>query len=61
MLPDAKKVSRSSIRQQVYNQMIEEWIINGVLKPGDRLRDSELADALGASRTPIREAILRLE
>lgn len=54
------KVKRSSIREQVYMQ-IQEWIISGVLKPGDRLKDQELAEALGASRTPIREALLRLE
>jgi DNA-binding GntR family transcriptional regulator len=56
----ATKVKRSSIREQVYLQ-IQEWIINGVLKPGDKLKDQELAEALGASRTPIREALLRLE
>ncbi|MDF9841676.1 MULTISPECIES: GntR family transcriptional regulator [unclassified Paenibacillus] len=61
MLPqDTAKVKRSSIREQVYLQ-IQEWIINGVLKPGDKLKDQELAEALGASRTPIREALLRLE
>lgn len=61
MLPqDTAKVKRSSIREQVYLQ-IQEWIINGVLKPGDKLRDQELAETLGASRTPIREALLRLE
>ncbi|MGC5325076.1 GntR family transcriptional regulator [Brevibacillus sp. SYSU BS000544] len=56
----AKKVKRSSIREQVYLQ-IQEWIISGVLKPGDRLKDQDLAEILGASRTPIREALLRLE
>ncbi|QYK67225.1 GntR family transcriptional regulator [Paenibacillus sp. S02] len=56
----ATKVKRSSIREQVYLQL-QEWIISGVLKPGDKLKDQELAEVLGASRTPIREAILRLE
>ncbi|MGF9905975.1 GntR family transcriptional regulator [Brevibacillus porteri] len=60
LLEHAKKVKRSSIREQVYLQ-IQEWIISGVLKPGDRLKDQELAEVLGASRTPIREALLRLE
>ncbi|MET3293047.1 UNVERIFIED_CONTAM: DNA-binding GntR family transcriptional regulator [Brevibacillus sp. OAP136] len=60
LLEHAKKVKRSSIREQVYHQL-QEWIISGVLKPGDRLKDQDLAEALGASRTPIREALLRLE
>ncbi|WP_261304424.1 GntR family transcriptional regulator [Paenibacillus andongensis] len=61
MLPThASKVNRSSIREQVYHQ-IQEWIITGILKPGDKLKDQELAEVLGASRTPIREALLRLE
>ncbi|QRG70193.1 GntR family transcriptional regulator [Brevibacillus choshinensis] len=60
LVEHAKKVKRSSIREQVYHQ-IQEWIISGVLKPGDRLKDQDLAELLGASRTPIREALLRLE
>lgn len=38
-----------------------EAILDGTLAPGARLRDHELADWLGVSRTPVREALQRLE
>lgn len=36
-------------------------IISGELPPGEPLRDRQLADMLGVSRTPVREALQRLE
>lgn len=41
--------------------LILEAIEAGVYKPGDRLVESELAERLGVSRTPVREALQRLE
>ncbi|WP_321166166.1 GntR family transcriptional regulator [Bacillus sp. FJAT-28004] len=40
---------------------LQKWIIDGTLQPGEKLNDSELAEALGVSRTPIREAFQLLE
>lgn len=41
--------------------LILEAIDVGVYKPGDRLVESDLAEKFGMSRTPIREALQRLE
>jgi Transcriptional regulators len=40
---------------------LREAILKGKLKPGERLMEIQLADRLGVSRTPIREAIRKLE
>lgn len=41
--------------------LIGERIVSGDLAPGARIRDSELAAELSVSRTPVREALQRLE
>ncbi|MCC5954561.1 MAG: GntR family transcriptional regulator [Natronohydrobacter sp.] len=46
--------------QSAYDRLLED-IRLGALPPGARLREVELAERLGISRTPIREAIRRLE
>ena len=41
--------------------LILEAIDQGIYRPGDRLVESELAERFGVSRTPVREALQRLE
>src|SRR5690349_11584951 len=51
---------RLLLKEQAYVS-IRDAIVNGTLAPGEKLRDPELEQWLGISRTPIREAIARLE
>lgn len=48
------------LRDVVFNTL-RRAILRGELKPGERLMEIQLANKLGVSRTPIREAIRRLE
>ncbi|PYE53775.1 GntR family transcriptional regulator [Deinococcus yavapaiensis] len=58
--PTASKRARSLAREDVYTQL-STWIIDGTLAPEEPLRDQEIAERLGVSRTPVREALRRLE
>lgn len=49
-----------SLADQVYERL-EESILNGEYSPGDILTEKQLSVELGVSRTPIREALSRLE
>ncbi len=48
------------LREEVFNTLRDQ-ILKGELSPGDRLMEIHLADKLGVSRTPVREAIHMLE
>lgn len=48
------------LRDVVFNTL-RKAILTGQLKPGERLMEVHLANQLGVSRTPIREAIRKLE
>jgi DNA-binding GntR family transcriptional regulator len=53
-------MSRTLLRDQAYVRL-RDAILDGTLEPGEQLRDAEIAEWLGLSRTPIREALARLE
>lgn len=48
------------LREVIFNTL-REAIIIGELKPGERLMEVQLAEKMGVSRTPVREAIRKLE
>ena len=47
--------------REVVCETLREAIRKGILKPGERLMEIQLAEELGVSRTPVREAIRKLE
>lgn len=47
--------------RDVVFENLRDAIITQVLKPGERLMEIQLADEMGVSRTPVREAIRKLE
>lgn len=58
--PPHPAVMTRSLREQVYDFLRAE-MAKGGLQPGEFLDLNELADQLGVSRTPLREALLNLE
>ncbi|GIF63294.1 putative transcriptional regulator, GntR family protein [Asanoa ishikariensis] len=52
-------VDRTLLRDDVYRRL-RDAIVDGTFLPGEQLKDGELAEWLGVSRTPVREALLRL-
>ncbi|MGW3961697.1 GntR family transcriptional regulator [Amycolatopsis sp. NPDC005003] len=53
------KVTRPLLRDEAYDR-IRRAIVDGTLPPGAPLRDGDLADQLGLSKAPVREALRRL-
>jgi GntR family transcriptional regulator, rspAB operon transcriptional repressor len=47
------------LRDQIY-QKIRNLIVTGQLKPGESINEVAIAEALGVSRTPVREAVKRI-
>lgn len=53
------QIAARPLRDAVYDRILDE-ILEGRQPAGARLKDTELAQSLGVSRTPVREALLRL-
>jgi len=58
LFPTVERPQRLS--EHVYDAL-SEAIVEGKLPPGERLRETQMAEALGVSRTPVREAFVRLK
>jgi DNA-binding GntR family transcriptional regulator len=57
----AKELSLYVSKSDLVTDQLRELITRGELKPGDLLRQRELAERFGVSPTPVREALRRLE
>lgn len=55
-----EKISKISARERVYSYL-KSAILSGKLHPGEKLTEEYLAETLGLSRTPVREAFHKLE
>ena len=53
-------LSRDDLGQKVYDWLYQQ-IVSEAIPTGERLVETEIAEALGVSRTPVREAIVALE
>jgi DNA-binding GntR family transcriptional regulator len=51
---------RTALLRDTVHDRLRDAIVDGTLAPGEVVRDTELAAWLGVSRTPVREALLRL-
>jgi DNA-binding GntR family transcriptional regulator len=59
-VPLVSPLPRTLLREQAF-ESLRAAIIDGTLEPGERLVDAELCAWLGVSRTPVREALARLD
>ena len=60
LLSDVSLESRKTLVSQIFEK-IRDLIVEVKLRPGQPISENEVADALSASKTPVREALIRLE
>ena len=54
------KLNYKTLRQEVVDE-IRQKILEGEFKPGDRMKENEIAELFGVSRGPVREALRQIE
>lgn len=57
---DAGPIARTPLREEVRRRLLAQ-LFDGTLPAGERINERRVAEALGVSRTPVREALMALE
>ncbi|GGF82457.1 GntR family transcriptional regulator [Azorhizobium oxalatiphilum] len=60
MIEDAADAASPTLGEQTYEEL-KALILTGELRPGERLAEADMAQRLGVSRTPLRQALSRLD
>ncbi len=55
-----KRIANTNLREQVYD-VLKDMIVLREFEPGEKINEEQIAKQTGVSRTPIREALCRLE
>lgn len=55
----ANKIEHYSLSEKVYRELMKR-ILNGDYQTGERMREEQICNDLGVSRTPVRESLIRL-
>ncbi len=58
--PGREKILPAQLERRVYERLRDD-IASGLLRPGEQLVEARLATDLGVSKTPVREALIRLQ
>jgi DNA-binding GntR family transcriptional regulator len=58
--PAREKILPAQLERRVYERLRDE-IVSGALRPGEQLVEARIAEQLGVSKTPVREALIRLQ
>jgi DNA-binding GntR family transcriptional regulator len=59
-MPGNGKILPAQLERRVYERLRDD-IVSGRVRPGDQLVEARLASELGVSKTPVREALIRLQ
>ena len=55
------KIEEPKLLSEDIAESIKKAILSGKFKPGEKISEGELAESMGTSRTPLREAFRKLE
>jgi len=56
-IPQSVKFSPPASAKLIVYSTVQEWIVKGILEPGEKIIDTQLAEYFSVSRTPVREAL----